>query len=76
MFRNMEASALIHVGKGELKDSDPTAFSIFKGKLYVCSAADTAKELRSNINENIRKADDNWLPLSRAQGQPYSRGPR
>ena len=65
-----------HVSKGELKDSDPGVFFIYKGKLYVCSAADGAKELRSNIDENIRKADENWLPLSRAEGQPYSRGPR
>jgi hypothetical protein len=64
------------VSKGELKDSDPAAFSIYKGKLYVCSAADTAKEFRHNIDDNIRKADDNWLPLGRAEGQPYSRGPR
>jgi hypothetical protein len=64
------------VSKGELKDIDPAAFSIYKGKLYVCSDADTTKEFRSNIDERIRKADDNWLPLSRAQGQPYSRGPR
>jgi len=65
-----------HVSKGELKDSDPAAFSIYKGKLYVCSAADTAKEFRRNTDENVRKADDNWLPLGRAEGQPYSRGPR
>ena len=65
-----------HLSKGELKDSVPAAFFIYKGKLYVCSAADSAKEFRSNIDENIRKADDNWVPLSRAQGQPYDRGPR
>ena len=66
-----------HLSKGELKDSDPTAFVIYKGKLYVCAAADSAKEFRSNINENIRKADDYWLPPGRAQGQPYNRfGPR
>jgi YHS domain-containing protein len=66
-----------HLSKGELKDSDPAAFFIYKGKLYVCSAADSAKEFRSNIDENIRKADDYWVPLSRAQGQPYNRfGPR
>jgi YHS domain-containing protein len=65
-----------HVSKGELKDSDPTAFFIYKGKLYVCSTADSAKEFRSNTDENIRKADENWVPLSRAQGQPYNRGPR
>ncbi len=65
-----------HVSKGELKDSDPAAFFLYKGKLYVCSTADSAKEFRSDIDENIRKADDNWVPLSRAQGQPYNRGPR
>jgi len=66
-----------HLTKGELKDSDPTAFLIYKGKLYVCSAADSAKEFRSNIDQNIRKADDYWVPASRTQGQPYNRfGPQ
>ena len=65
-----------HLSKGKLKDSDPTAFVIYKGQLYICSDADSAKEFRSNIDENIRKADDYWVPASRAQGQPYSRGPR
>ena len=65
-----------HVSKGELKDSDPAAFFLYKGKLYVCSTADSAKEFRSDIDENVRKADENWVPLSRAQGQPYNRGPR
>ena len=65
-----------HVRQGALIDSDPAVFFIYKGKLYVCSTADGAKEFRSNIDENVRKADDNWVPLSRAQGQPFSRGPR
>jgi len=66
-----------HMSKGELKDSDPTAFLIHKGKLYVCSDADGVKEFRSNIDQNIRKADDYWVPASRTQGQPYNRfGPR
>jgi YHS domain-containing protein len=66
-----------HLSKGELKDSDPAAFLIHKGKLYLCSDADSAREFRSNIDENIRKADDYWLPPGRAQGQPYNRyGPR
>jgi YHS domain-containing protein len=66
-----------HLTKGEFKDSDPTAFFIYKGKLYICSAADSAKEFRSNIDQNIRKADDYWVPISRTQGQPYNRfGPR
>jgi YHS domain-containing protein len=65
-----------HLSNGTLKDSDPAAFFIYKGKLYLCSAADDTKKFRSNLDQNIRKADDNWIPLSRAQGQPYSRGPR
>ena len=66
-----------HLSKGELKDSDPTAFLIHKGKLYICSDADGVKEFRSNIDQNIRKADDYWVPSSRTQGQPYNRfGPR
>jgi hypothetical protein len=56
-----------------MKDSDPADFVIYKSKLYVCSNADSAKEFRSNIDENIRKADDYWLPRGRAQGQPYNR---
>ena len=61
-----------HMSKGKLKDSDPTAFLIYKGKLYVCSGVDTAKEFHSNIDQNIRRADDYWVPLSRAQGRPYN----
>ena len=36
--------------------------------LLSCSATDSAKEFRSNIDENIRKADDYWLPPGRAEG--------
>src|ERR1700726_4251804 len=49
-----------NVSKGELKDIDPSVFFIYKGKPYVCSAADAMKEFRSNMDENIRKADENW----------------
>jgi len=62
-----------HMSKGEMKDSNPAAFFIYKGKLYVCSSADNVTEFRSNIDENIRKADDYWVPLSRTQGQPFNR---
>ena len=66
-----------HLSNGKLKDSDPTAFIIYKGKLYVCSGVDTAKKFHSNIDQNIRKADDYWVPLSRSRGEPYSMfGPR
>jgi len=61
------------MSKGEFKDSNPAAFFIYKGKLYVCSSADNVKEFRSNTDENTRKADDYWLPTGRAEGQPYNR---
>jgi YHS domain-containing protein len=57
-------------GKGTMADSDPTAFSIYKGKLYVCSDADGMKELRSNIDKNIRNADQNWVTHFGWHGNP------
>jgi YHS domain-containing protein len=62
-----------HLSKGQIADSDPAAFLIHKGKLYLCADPDSVKEFRSNIDENIRKADDYWLPRGRAEGQPYNR---
>jgi YHS domain-containing protein len=53
-----------YVKKGELRDIDPTVFFIYKSKLYVCSAADEAKEFRSNIDTNIESADSNWRQLT------------
>ena len=53
-----------YVRKGELRDIDPTVFFIYKGKLYVCSAPDEAKEFRSDIDQNIDKADSNWRQLT------------
>lgn len=50
-----------HLSKGVLSDSDPTAFSVYKGKLYVCADRDSLKEFRGNIDENIRKADEHWI---------------
>ena len=49
-----------YVRKGELRDIDPAVFFIYKGKLYVCSAADAMKEFRGNMDHNIQKADQNW----------------
>ena len=53
-----------YVKKGELRDIDPTVFFIYKSKLYVCSAADEAKEFRGNIDTNIQSADSNWRQLT------------
>ena len=53
-----------YVKKGELRDIDPTVFFIYKSKLYVCSAADEAKEFRGNIDTNVQSADSNWRQLT------------
>jgi YHS domain-containing protein len=45
---------------GKVRDSDPTVFFIYKGRLYVCSAADGMKVFRSKPDESIRRADENW----------------
>ena len=54
----------------ELTDSDSTAFFVYGGKLYVRSAADTAKEFRSNIDENMRNADENLVTHFGWHGNP------
>jgi YHS domain-containing protein len=48
------------MSKHRLKDSDPNQFFIYKGKLYVCSTAQAAKEFSSTPEVNIPKADANW----------------
>ena len=59
-----------YVRKGELRDIDPTIFFIYKGKLYVCSAADAIKEFRSNVDKNIQRADANWVNHFGWHGNP------
>jgi len=44
----------------KLVDSDPTAFFVTNGKLYVCSSHDDVKQFRSSEKENLRKAYQNW----------------
>jgi len=41
-------------------DIDPNVFFVVKGKLYVCSSPDAEKQFQSNLQENIKKADQNW----------------
>src|SRR5205823_5076713 len=43
-----------------LSDSDPNAFLIYKGKLYVCSNAPAMKTFGTKPEVNIPKADANW----------------
>ena len=43
-----------------LKDIDPNAFFVYKGKLYVCSSPKAIKAFSSDPDVNIQKADKNW----------------
>jgi YHS domain-containing protein len=43
-----------------LSDSDPNAFLIYKGKLYVCSSGSALKTFSSKPDVNIPKAEANW----------------
>jgi YHS domain-containing protein len=52
------------VANGVLADTDgPDAFAIYKGKLYLCGNEGALKEFRSDIDNNIEKADKIWLQL-------------
>jgi YHS domain-containing protein len=41
-------------------DIDPSVFFVLKGKLYVCASPEAEKEFQSNLQQNARKADQNW----------------
>jgi len=44
----------------KLVPSDPTAFFVTNGKLYLCSSHAAEEQFRSNEKENLRKAYQNW----------------
>jgi YHS domain-containing protein len=46
--------------KRKLADIDPNQFFIYKGKLYVCTAASSLKEFTAKPDQNIQAADKNW----------------
>jgi YHS domain-containing protein len=48
----------------KLVDSDPTVFFIVKGKLYVCSTPEAAKEFQVRTLEDIIEANRNWEQLN------------
>ena len=56
--------------KGKLVASDPTVFFVHKDKLYICAEASGAKEFRSNIDANIRNADEQWVTHFGFHGNP------
>ena len=52
------------VAQGVLVDTDgPDAFTVYKGKLYLCGNEGALKVFKSDISSNIEKADTNWLQL-------------
>ena len=40
------------------------AFAVYKGKLYLCGNQDALKRFKTNIDDNIEKADTNWRQLT------------
>jgi YHS domain-containing protein len=62
------------MANGKKSDSDPTAFFIYKGKLYVCSAPAAKRELASNPEATISRADKNWLNLGPSTYNSESHG--
>ena len=53
------------VANGVLADIEgPDAFTVYKGKLYLCGNQTALKSFKSNIDSNIDKADTNWRQLT------------
>jgi YHS domain-containing protein len=53
------------VANGVLADIEgPDAFTVYKGKLYLCGNQGALKSFKSDIDSNIDKADTNWRQLS------------
>ena len=50
-----------NMSEGKLIDSDPTVFSVYKSKLYVCVDTNALKEFRRNIERNIQEANEHWI---------------
>jgi YHS domain-containing protein len=53
------------VADGVLSDPEgPGAFTVYKGKLYVCANQGGLKSFKNDINGSIDKADENWRRLT------------
>jgi YHS domain-containing protein len=53
------------VTSGVLADPEgPSAFLVYKGKLYMCGNQGALKSFKRDIDSNIDKADKNWLKLT------------
>jgi len=62
-----------HLSQGELKDSDPATFFIYKGKLYGCSTADDAKEFAAISRKIYEKPTTTGFRLAGARDNPQPR---
>jgi YHS domain-containing protein len=52
------------VASGVLADPEgPSAFLVYKGKLYICGNQGALKSFKSDLDSNIDKADKNWRQL-------------
>jgi YHS domain-containing protein len=47
-----------------LLEDRPEAFAVYKGKLYLCGNQGALKEFKTNIDDNIEKADAYWRLLT------------
>jgi YHS domain-containing protein len=48
------------MSKRRIADIDPTAFFVYKGKLYVCTSHKGIEEFKAKPDEHIQAADKNW----------------
>ena len=53
------------ISNGVLSDPEgPSAFTVYKGRLYVCGNQGGLKSFKNDINGSIDKADENWRRLT------------
>jgi YHS domain-containing protein len=53
------------VASGVLADPEgPNAFIIYKGRLYICGNQGALKSFKTDIDDNIGKAEKNWRQLT------------
>ena len=65
MFRSMAAFCAYGVANGVLSNTeDPNAFTLYKGKLYLCGNQDALKSFKADIDDNIAKADAYWRQVT------------
>lgn len=46
--------------QGQLSSTDPLAWQIVKGKLYLTHSAEIEQIWKQNVSQNIRRADAHW----------------